>query len=53
MQKDCRDCLGIRYRINSLDKRWKWLHQTLALHKYLTITANESNFQSCSSKPAY
>ncbi|OXU29308.1 hypothetical protein TSAR_006119 [Trichomalopsis sarcophagae] len=46
MQKDCRDCLGIRYRINTLDQTWKWLHQTIALHEYLiSITASQSNFK--------
>ncbi|XP_017754351.1 PREDICTED: uncharacterized protein LOC108546653 [Eufriesea mexicana] len=45
MQKDCRDCLGLRYRINSLDQTWKWLHQTIALHDYLiSITASQSDF---------
>lgn len=36
MPKKCsKDCLGIRYRINSLHQTWKWLHQTIALHEYL------------------
>ena len=36
MPKDCsKDCLGIRYRINSLHQTWKWLHQTIELHEYL------------------
>ncbi|CAD6241185.1 GSCOCG00009207001-RA-CDS [Cotesia congregata] len=44
MQKDSRDCLGIRYRINTLDQTWKWLHQTIALHEYLiSITASQSD----------
>lgn len=30
-----RDCVGIRYRINSLHQTWKWLHQTIALHEFL------------------
>lgn len=48
MQKDCRDCLGIRYRINSLDQTWKWLHQTIALHDYLiSITASQTNVSKC------
>ncbi|XP_014206957.1 uncharacterized protein LOC106638353 [Copidosoma floridanum] len=47
MPKDCRDCLGIRYRINTLDHTWKWLHQTPSLHDYLiSITASEANFNS-------
>lgn len=45
MLKDySRDCLGIRYRINTLDQTWKWLHQTIALHDYLiSITASQSD----------
>lgn len=30
------DCLGLRYRIISLSQTFKWLHQTPALHTYLT-----------------
>lgn len=51
MQKDCRDCLGIRYRINSLDQTWKWLHQTIALHDYLiSITTSQTNVSKCFSQ---
>ncbi|XP_063548481.1 uncharacterized protein LOC134755802 [Cydia strobilella] len=35
MPRDCRDCLGIRFRISTLHQTWKWLHQTIALHEYL------------------
>ncbi|KAJ4430120.1 hypothetical protein ANN_22330 [Periplaneta americana] len=35
MRKDCRDCLGIRYRICTLHQTWKWLHQTQDLHDHL------------------
>ncbi|XP_055532103.1 uncharacterized protein LOC129722560 [Wyeomyia smithii] len=35
-----RDCVGIRYRINSLHQTWKWLHQTIALHEYLISMSN-------------
>lgn len=33
--KCSKDCLGIRYRTNSLHQTWKWLHQTIELHEYL------------------
>lgn len=37
MPRNCsKDCLGIRYRINCLHQTFKWLHQTQALHEYLT-----------------
>lgn len=39
-----RDCVGIRYRINSLHQTWKWLHQTIALHEYLiSMSAADTN----------
>ncbi|XP_058055142.1 uncharacterized protein LOC131206566 [Anopheles bellator] len=39
-----RDCVGIRYRINSLHQTWKWLHQTIALHEYLiSMSAEDTN----------
>lgn len=34
--KCSKDCLGIRSRTNGLHQTWKWLHQTIALHEYLT-----------------
>ncbi|XP_053676293.1 uncharacterized protein LOC128726501 [Anopheles nili] len=46
-----RDCVGIRYRINSLHQTWKWLHQTIALHEYLiSISAADTNSSSNSRK---
>ncbi|XP_041781257.1 uncharacterized protein LOC121598446 [Anopheles merus] len=42
-----RDCVGIRYRINSLHQTWKWLHQTIALHEYLiSMSAADTNISS-------
>ncbi|XP_062535525.1 uncharacterized protein LOC134204740 [Armigeres subalbatus] len=39
-----RDCVGIRYRINSLHQTWKWLHQTIALHEYLiSMTTSDTD----------
>ncbi|XP_026319410.1 uncharacterized protein LOC113229934 [Hyposmocoma kahamanoa] len=49
MPSDCRDCLGIRYRINSLHQTWKWLHQTIALHEYL-ISLSAADTDPCGSK---
>lgn len=31
-----KDCLGLRRRICGLHQTWKWLHQTIELHEYLT-----------------
>ncbi|XP_026469072.1 uncharacterized protein LOC113372958 [Ctenocephalides felis] len=46
MPKICRDCLGIRYRTNSLHQTWKWLHQTIALHEYLiSLVSSASDLQ--------
>ncbi|XP_055619574.1 uncharacterized protein LOC129764486 [Toxorhynchites rutilus septentrionalis] len=45
-----RDCVGIRYRINSLHQTWKWLHQTIALHEYLismTVSETDVSFDQC------
>lgn len=42
------DCLGLRYRIISLDQTFKWLHQTPALHTYLTsLSATEADARTC------
>lgn len=39
-----RDCVGIRYRINSLHQTWKWLHQTIALHEFLiSMSASDTD----------
>ncbi|GBP11068.1 hypothetical protein EVAR_79739_1 [Eumeta japonica] len=46
MPSDCRDCLGIRYRINILHQTWKWLHQTIALHEYL-ISLSAADTDAC------
>ncbi|XP_060804985.1 uncharacterized protein LOC106140164 [Amyelois transitella] len=48
MQSDCRDCLGIRFRINSLHQTWKWLHQTIALHEYLISLSAADTDAHCS-----
>lgn len=49
MPSDCRDCLGIRYRINTLHQTWKWLHQTIALHEYL-ISLSAGDTDACCAK---
>ncbi|XP_045505096.1 uncharacterized protein LOC123701624 [Colias croceus] len=46
MPSDCRDCLGIRFRINALHQTWKWLHQTIALHEYL-ISLSSADTDAC------
>ncbi|XP_058827292.1 uncharacterized protein LOC131687235 [Topomyia yanbarensis] len=44
-----RDCVGIRYRINSLHQTWKWLHQTIALHEYLiSMSASDTDLATVS-----
>ncbi|XP_021192437.3 uncharacterized protein LOC110377758, partial [Helicoverpa armigera] len=48
MPSDCRDCLGIRYRINTLHQTWKWLHQTIALHEYLISLSSADTDAGCS-----
>lgn len=40
------DCLGIRYRIHSLNQTWKWLHQTIELHEYL-ISMSSADTANC------
>jgi hypothetical protein len=48
MRKDCRDCLGIRYRICTLHQTWKWLHQTQDLHDHLvSLEASHTDGVSC------
>lgn len=39
------DCLCLRLRCNSLHQTFKWLHQTPALHAYLTsLSAADTDF---------
>lgn len=49
MLRTTKDCLGLRVRINSLHQTWKWLHQTIALHDFLTAltSASKNMFQHC------